>query len=79
MNRDTREVVREEPWMTPRILTVLAAGPLTIPELAAAIDSPTEETTVWVMGLRRYGRLHELPGATDQGYFRYEATKGEGT
>lgn len=79
MNRDTREVVREEPWTAPRILAALAAGPLTIPELAAAIGSPTDETTIWVMGLRRYGRLRELPGATDEGYFRYESTDGEGT
>jgi hypothetical protein len=78
MSRDVREVVREEPWVTPRILAALAGGPLTIPELAAAIGSPTDETTTWVMGLRRFGLVHELPGANDEGYFRYEATVGEG-
>ena len=73
MSRDTREVIREEPWMAPRILAALAAGPLTIPELAAAIGSPTDETTLWVMGLRRYGQLRELAGTTDEGYFHYAA------
>jgi len=74
MSRDTREVIREEPWIAPRILAALEAGPLIIPEIAAAIGSPADETTTWVMGLRRYGRLRELPGATGEGYFRYEAT-----
>ena len=25
------------------------------------------------MGMRRYGHLREVKGATDEGYFRYEA------
>ena len=73
-NRDVREVVREEPVMRARILTVLADGPLTIPEIAAAIGAPAHEVLIWVMGMRRYGWLAEVKGATVDGYFQYERT-----
>ena len=52
-NRDPREVMREEPVMRPHILAALAGGPLTVPEIAAAIGAPTHETLFWVMGMRR--------------------------
>ena len=73
-NRELREVVREEPVMRARILAALHDGPLTVPEIAEAIDAPTSEVVVWVMGMRRYGWLTEVKGATDDGYFRYEPT-----
>jgi predicted Rossmann fold nucleotide-binding protein DprA/Smf involved in DNA uptake len=73
-NRELREVVREEPVMRVRILAAVHDGPLTVPEIAEAIDAPTSEVVVWVMGMRRYGWLAEVKGATDDGYFRYEAT-----
>jgi predicted Rossmann fold nucleotide-binding protein DprA/Smf involved in DNA uptake len=73
-DRELREVVREEPVMRARILAALLDGPLTVPEIAAAIDAPTAEVVVWVMGMRRYGWLAEVKGATDDGYFRYEST-----
>jgi DNA-binding IclR family transcriptional regulator len=60
--------------MRARILAALHDGPLTVPEIAAAIDAPTAEVVVWVMGMRRYGWLAEVKGATDDGYFRYEPT-----
>ena len=34
-HRDVREIVRDEPFMRRRILVALAAGPLTVPEIAA--------------------------------------------
>jgi predicted Rossmann fold nucleotide-binding protein DprA/Smf involved in DNA uptake len=74
MNRDIREVVREEPVMRPRILASLAEGPLTVPEIAAAIDAPAHEVLVWVMGMRRFGWLAECKGSDAEGYFRYEPT-----
>ena len=72
--RDVREIVREEPVMRRRILAALRDGPLTVPEIASAIDAPTSETVIWVMGMRRYGWLAEVKGATDEGFFRYEPT-----
>lgn len=74
MNRDVREVVREEPVMRGRILAALADGPLTVPEIAAAIAAPAHEVVFWVMGMRRYGWLAEIKGNTVDGYFQYERT-----
>ena len=74
LNRDNREVIREEPVMRPRILAALASGPLTVPEIAQAIGAPTHEVVFWVMGMRRYGWLAEIKGSTVDGYFQYEAT-----
>ena len=71
--RDPREVIREEPLMHRPILEALAEGPLTVPEIAAAIGQPAEEALYWVMGMRRYGTLVEEPEPTDDGYFRYAA------
>jgi hypothetical protein len=50
---------------------------LTVPELATALGCPTHEVVYWVMGMRRYGHLREVKGATDEGYFRYEAIARE--
>jgi predicted Rossmann fold nucleotide-binding protein DprA/Smf involved in DNA uptake len=72
-SRDPREIVREEPLMRGRILAALGAEPKTVPEIAAAIGFPEREVMFWVMGMRRYGYVAELPGATDEGYFRYRA------
>jgi predicted Rossmann fold nucleotide-binding protein DprA/Smf involved in DNA uptake len=72
--RDDREVIREEPVMRAGILAALRDGPLTVPEIAAAIGAPTHETLFWVMGMRRYGWLAEIKGATVDGYFSYEPT-----
>lgn len=69
--RDPREVIREEMLMHQPILEALAGGPLTVPEIAAALDRPTDEVVYWVMGMRRYGHLVEIEDADDDGYFRY--------
>ena len=72
-SREVREVVREEPVMRGRILEALREGPRTVPEIAAAIGSPTHEVVFWVMGMRRYGWLLEVKGPAEDGYFRYQA------
>jgi predicted Rossmann fold nucleotide-binding protein DprA/Smf involved in DNA uptake len=72
--RDVREIVREEPVMRAQILATLHDGPLTVPEIAEAIGAPTHEVVIWVMGMRRYGWLAEIKGATVDGYFQYEPT-----
>jgi predicted Rossmann fold nucleotide-binding protein DprA/Smf involved in DNA uptake len=73
-NRDVREVIREEPVMRARILAALRDGPLTVPQIAGAIDAPADEVVFWVMGMRRYGWLAEIKGNTVDGYFQYEPT-----
>jgi predicted Rossmann fold nucleotide-binding protein DprA/Smf involved in DNA uptake len=73
-NRDVREVIREEPVMRVRILAAMKDGPMTVPEIATAIGSPTDEVVFWVMGMRRYGWVAEIKGNTVDGYFQYEPT-----
>lgn len=69
--RDPREVIREEMAMHAVIAAALADGPLTVPAIAEAIGHPAEEVLYWVMGMRRYGHLVELPDDEDEGYFPY--------
>ncbi len=71
--RELREVIREEPIMRARILDLLESEPRTVPELAAAMGYPTHEVLFWIMGMRRYGRVREVKGVSDEGYFRYES------
>ncbi len=70
--RDRREVIRDEPLMHAPIRRELAGGPLTVPELAARLGRPPEEVLLWVMGMRRYRQVVEVPDSDDEGYFRYE-------
>ncbi|MFZ5596104.1 MAG: MarR family transcriptional regulator [Bacillota bacterium] len=77
--RDLREIIREEMLMADRIMAVLKDGPGTVPEIAAALGRPANEVMIWVSGLRRYGRVAETDEVTDEGYYRYSSTAGEGS
>ena len=72
MNRDIREVIRDEPLVRDRLLALLRDGPLTVPELAAADGQPPDEVLIWIMGMRKYGYVAEKD-ADDDGYYRYAA------
>jgi predicted Rossmann fold nucleotide-binding protein DprA/Smf involved in DNA uptake len=74
MTRDLREVIRDEPLVRDRLLGLLADGPLTVPELAAAAGLPTAEVMVWMMGLRKYGYVVEEKGGRVVEY-RYAAVR----
>ena len=63
--------------MRDRILDVLADGPHTVPEIAAAIGHPAHEAMFWVMGMRRYGQVRDVKEAAVDGYFRYQAVAPE--
>jgi hypothetical protein len=77
-NRDVREIIRDEHLMRGRILKILAAGPQTVPQIAAALDYPTHEVMFWVMGMRKYGYVAEVKEVTDEGYYQYQAVEREG-
>ena len=72
VDRDRREVIREEPIMRSRILEAVVPAARSVPEIAAALGVPAHEALVWVMGMRRYGYLREVKGSDADGYFRYE-------
>ena len=78
-NRSVREIVRDEQVMRRRILEALEDGPLTVPEIAAAVERPSHEVMFWVMGLRKYGWLGEIKEAADEGYYRYQVVEREGS
>jgi len=78
-NRSVREIVRDEQVMRRRILAALEDGPLTVPEIATAVERPSHEVMFWVMGLRKYGWLAEIKEVTDEGYFRYQVVEREGS
>ena len=73
--RDAREVVREEMMMQGRIIDVMTEGPKTIPEIAEALGSATQEVMYWVMGMRKYNYVTETEEATDEGYYMYTLTE----
>ncbi len=75
--RDRREVIREEPAMHASIVRALAEGPLTIPQIAVAIGEPPNEVLLWVMGMRRYRQVVEVPDADDEGFFLYALVQEE--
>ncbi len=70
--RNLREVLRDEMVERDRIAQSLRAGPKTLPEIATALGAPVAEVTLWVMGMRRYGRVRELPKERADDYYRYE-------
>ena len=78
-NRSVREIIRDEQVMRRRILAALEDGPLTVPEIATAVERPSHEVMFWVMGLRKYGWLAEIKEVTDEGYYRYQVVEREGS
>jgi hypothetical protein len=74
--RALAEVLRDEMIMRDRIAAVLRDGPKTIPELAELLGAPTREVTLWVMAMRRYGKLEEMPKPKIDDYFRYKLMEG---
>ncbi len=77
MPRGFADVMRDEMVMRPRIAAVLREGPKTIPEIAEALAAPARDVTLWVMALRRYGALEELPKPKADDYYQYRLA-GEG-
>lgn len=74
--RPLAEVLRDEMIMRDRIVAVLRDGPKTIPEIAEILAAPSREVTLWVMAMRRYGRLEEMPKPKADDYFRYKLMEG---
>jgi len=73
--RDPSEVMRDEMLMKEKIASLLHEGPRTIPEIADALHCPAREVTLWVMALRRYGALEEIPKPKADDYYRYKLAK----
>ncbi len=57
------------------ILDALKEGPKTAPELAAAAGLPHDQAIWYVAGLRKYGKITDVPGRGD--WPKYELKAGE--
>ena len=72
VSRNLGEVLRDEMFMRDRITKILAQGPKTIAEIAGGLDCPSDEVLIWVMGMRRYGVITEMPKARADDYYQYK-------
>jgi hypothetical protein len=70
--RNLGEVLRDEMVQRERVTAVLREGPKTLPEIAEALHESPYEVTKWVMAMRRYGRVRDLPKGRADDYYRYE-------
>jgi predicted Rossmann fold nucleotide-binding protein DprA/Smf involved in DNA uptake len=69
--RDLAEVLRDEMYLRDKITDLLQKGPKTIPEIAAELGYPSHEVMMWVMGMRRYGTIIEMPKDRAEDYYQY--------
>jgi len=70
--RNLGEVLRDEMYMRDRIIKILAGGPKTIAGIAGELGCPSDEVLRWVMGMRRYGLITEMPKARADDYYQYK-------
>jgi predicted Rossmann fold nucleotide-binding protein DprA/Smf involved in DNA uptake len=70
--RDFDEVLRDEMVQHDRISAALKDGPKTVPEIAEALGAPPSEVLQWVMAMRRYGQVRDLPKGRADDYYQYE-------
>jgi DNA-binding IclR family transcriptional regulator len=72
ITRNPAEVMRDEMAIRDRILELLSAEPLTIPEIAEKLGYPTHEVVRWVMAMWSYKLVEETGKAGPDGYYRYQ-------
>lgn len=70
--RDLNEVLRDEMFMHDKITAALRSEPKTIPEIAAELDAPSSEVMKWVMSMRRYGIIADIPKGRTDDYYQYQ-------
>jgi predicted Rossmann fold nucleotide-binding protein DprA/Smf involved in DNA uptake len=70
--REFSEVLRDEMVQRDRVSAVLRSGPKTVPEIAEALGAPAREVLQWVMAMRRYGTVRDLPKGRADDYYQYE-------
>ncbi len=67
-----RETARQEFAARARVLDLLREkGPLTVPEVAQALDIAARDANWWLMGFVRYNKVKASEKADDEGYYRY--------
>jgi predicted Rossmann fold nucleotide-binding protein DprA/Smf involved in DNA uptake len=77
-SRDLAEILRDEMYMRGQITDILSGGPKTISEIAQKLGYPSDEVLKWIMGMRRYGLIIEMPKARADDYYQYKLRDQEG-
>jgi hypothetical protein len=67
--RQATQLAKHQNACIRKITTAMAAGPCTVPEIAAATAIPAPDVLRFVMTLKKYGSVVE--GTKDDGYYRY--------
>ena len=75
--KEIREIMAEEMIMRDKIIKVMQKGPLTILEIAEAINKPTDQVIFWIMGMRKYGFITETEQITEDDYYKYKLIEKE--
>ena len=70
--RNPAEIMRDEMLIKDKIVSILRESARTIPEIAAALDIPSREVVLYVMAMRRYGKIEELPKSRMDDYYQYQ-------
>jgi len=60
--KELRDYVAAQNKAQQALLAALKAGPRTIPELAAATGLTADKALWYVTGLRKYGKVEDIPG-----------------
>ncbi len=72
VNKNSLERYQAEMGLQSAIMELLETkGPKTIPEIAEALGIPSADATMYVMAMRRYGLIEELPKERRDRYFKY--------
>lgn len=74
--RDLAEALRDEMYMQDRIINALKEGPKTVPEMAEELGCLSPEVMKWVMAMRRYGKVIDIPKRREDNYYHYELAQG---
>ena len=75
--RNLAEILRDEMYMRDRISIILRQSPKTVPEIAVELGCPSDEVILWLMGMRRYGLVEELPKSKSDDYYKYKLRQRE--
>lgn len=73
--QELRDLVAAQNKAQQAILKALKEGPRTAPELAAAAGLDAQQALWFVAGLRKYGKIEDVPGRGD--YPKYALKGGE--
>jgi predicted transcriptional regulator len=65
----TQALLKEQQAFRKRLREVMAHGPQTVPEIAAAADLPSEEVLWHVMAMKKYDLVREV--GKDGEYYQY--------